>query len=142
MARGGDFNFEVEELDQTGFVGKLGALPAVPPAGQITCVVQGTSRCLDYFLASPALAAGISRVAAREECPCSPHRPVVLTFAPGVQVMQFRGVARQPKVPTRPVVGPLPMPANYGRADGHSSQAEALAAEGFIGLARDALDRA
>ena len=56
--QGGDWNFQVEEFQTTDFLDRLGCLTAVPPQGQVSCVVKGTGRLLDFFLVSPAFCRG------------------------------------------------------------------------------------
>ena len=139
---GGDFNMQVQEFEGTGFLEKLQAQPVVPEPGSISCMVGGTGRLLDFFLASASLSLGIKGVRVEEAHPCVPHRPVALTMVPGVQAQQFRGLWRPPALPTRPVVGPSPVPGNFAAACWAAFRARGLAQGGLMHEARRLLDKA
>ena len=106
MVLAADFNNTPTAVDRSGVL-DTGGCWIMAPSGP-TCITSKSSRCIDYFIASPAARLQIQHVAIYEGVTCNPHRPVVCKLKPTRDKQMRQVLCRPAKLPVHRLIGPLP----------------------------------
>ena len=111
---GGDFNMSAEELDDMGWVQRIGGVVVAPSARFPTSCTSGKGRTVDFFVVSKGLEYLVADCYVVEGALTTPHRPVRIEFYAKAKVPKIR-VARAPRAfpDEAPVFGPRRPPTHW-----------------------------
>ena len=112
---GADFNMPPEELASTQ-IHKAFDAEIRAPKNADTCISPYSSRTIDFFLVQRSLAQAVSEAFTDRDADTRPHRPVATEMAAGLQAATKTVFRPSDRLPTEPIIGPVPEPPSFSRA--------------------------